>query len=218
MQDTLEQTLPVESQAVNQGEDMKSKKKPAGKTGKRYSPEERRAIVEYVQSIGRGGGRAAAEKFDVSALSVSRFLKEAKGMVVSRKPKLSGGSLKAQKLAARPGHKGNRYSSEQKQIMADYVRSVGKGGIIAAAKKFGVSKRSITRFVNESAGKKSVEKERRVVQVSSSKGLRGSGSVSVIREASTKSSSRKKKKKILKGITGLLRSLKILAEGILDEK
>ncbi len=60
--------------------------------GKRYKPEEKAKVVEYVSdynaSNGRGGQSSAAKKFGISQLTIASWLKNAG---VSGKPGKSGG-------------------------------------------------------------------------------------------------------------------------------
>lgn len=71
---------------------MSTSKKKTTVRGKRYTAEEKGKVVSFVQdhnaSNGRGGQSAAAEKFGVSQLTISSWLKSAG---VSGRGKSSGG-------------------------------------------------------------------------------------------------------------------------------
>jgi len=75
---------------------MSTRKAAKGKKGKRYTPEEKQKVVEFVtqanQEKGRGGVAAAVKKFGISALTISAWIK--------------GGAAGAEG-AAKPGRKGN---------------------------------------------------------------------------------------------------------------
>ena len=89
----------------------KAAKKPvarkAAKKGKRYTPAKKKKVVAYVNEVnaakGRGGVAAAKKKFGITALTISKWVKDAGGAIkgaprkaargrpkVSRKPAASG--------------------------------------------------------------------------------------------------------------------------------
>ena len=57
---------------------MKKKKEPTGKSGKRYTDEEKAEVVKFVKGYdnknGRGGKSAAVKKFGISALTVAKWV------------------------------------------------------------------------------------------------------------------------------------------------
>ena len=77
----------------------------ASKMGVRYSPEQKQEVVKFVQDFnaanGRGGQSRAADKFKLSVLTVSAWLKAAgvKGGKVAKAPKAVKVSKKAAKGA-----------------------------------------------------------------------------------------------------------------------
>lgn len=77
----------------------------ASKMGVRYSPEQKQEVVKFVQDFnaanGRGGQSRAADKFKLSVLTVSAWLKAAgvKGGKVAKAPKAAKVSKKAAKGA-----------------------------------------------------------------------------------------------------------------------
>jgi transposase-like protein len=77
----------------------------ASKMGVRYSPEQKQEVVKFVQDYnaanGRGGQSRAADKFKLSVLTVSAWLKAAgvKGGKVAKAPKAAKVSKKAAKGA-----------------------------------------------------------------------------------------------------------------------
>lgn len=139
---------------------MSTKTKKTIVKGKRYSPAEKQAVVDYVNQVnaqyGRGGQSAAAKKFSVSVLTVSAWLKAAgvskspKVAKAAEAPKASKGSAKK---ATGKVPQGTRYTDEQKKVVLDYVAAVnaskGRGGMSAAAKKFKITPLTIGVWVRK---------------------------------------------------------------------
>ena len=61
-----------------------------GKRGKRYTPQEKEEILAFVAEVNsknkRGGQKAAADKYSISALTISNWLKAAKSKGAAKKP------------------------------------------------------------------------------------------------------------------------------------
>ncbi len=59
---------------------MASRKKAKSSRGRRYTPEEKANIIEHVEKVnaskGRGGQTAAANKFGISMLTISSWMKK----------------------------------------------------------------------------------------------------------------------------------------------
>jgi hypothetical protein len=80
-----------------------------GNTGKRYSDDQKKTILDYVKSEGRGGITRATKKFGVSYIALARWMKGkggGKGKV--GRPKGSGSDKRTKKkvLAALKAFKG----------------------------------------------------------------------------------------------------------------
>lgn len=147
--------------------------------GRRYTPAEKKKVVDFVNEYnaakGRGGQSEAAKKFNISQLTIAKWLKrDAKGGSSSASPATASGAAadpapKAKKAAKKgpkkaakksakkaAGGKGQRYSAEEKQeilqFVVDYDRQHGRGGQSAAAEKYGVSPLTISNW-KKSSGK-----------------------------------------------------------------
>lgn len=120
--------------------------------GIRYTPEQKKEVVDfavdYNAANGRGGQSKAAEKFNISQITVAAWLKGAGATPKSAKKAKAAKAPKAAKAtkALKEGDttKGIRYTDEQKQEVTDFVVSYnaangGRGGPSNAAKKFNVS-------------------------------------------------------------------------------
>lgn len=141
---------------------MSTKNKKASPTGVRYTDAQKKEVIDFVAqynaSNGRGGQSAAANKFNVTPLTISAWIKASGAPKASGASKASGApkAKKALKIvkdakpvtAAQPAKtgrskKGVRYSAEQKQQVVDFVASYnaanGRGGQSQAASKFGLS-------------------------------------------------------------------------------
>ncbi len=69
-----------------------------GDTGKRYSPEEKKKIIEFVNSQGRGGISRACKKFKVSYIALRRWL-EGAGVKAGNAKSARGGKADPKTLA-----------------------------------------------------------------------------------------------------------------------
>jgi transposase-like protein len=132
--------------------------------GKRYTPAEKQAVVEYVSQFnaqnGRGGQAAASKKFSVSVLTVSAWLKAAAPTKAAKatkaapapKPVKAPKATKAVK-ATQVVPQGTRYTLEQKKEVLAYVAAVnaskGRGGMSEAAKKFKITPLTISVWIRK---------------------------------------------------------------------
>lgn len=151
---------------------MSTKSKKAKSVGVRYTPEQKKEIVEFVQQYneanGRGGQTAAVSKFNVTPITIGAWLKAAG---VSKKKGKAPKAAKAKKPAkakkaagkAKKGPKkgskgaGKRYSSAEKQEVVDFVNSYnaanGRGGQSEAARKFNISILTVSAWLKKSGVK-----------------------------------------------------------------
>lgn len=72
------------------------KSKGKGNTGKRYTEKEKRRVVEFVNSQGRGGVIAAQRKFGVSYIAINSWRKK---FGLDAPPKIKAGSNTAVKTS-----------------------------------------------------------------------------------------------------------------------
>jgi transposase-like protein len=127
--------------------------------GVRYNDAQKKEVVDFALSYnaenGRGGQSKAAEKFGISQITVSAWLKAvgapasakkigsknaAKAPKAPKAPKAAKASKASKAGKARPG---SRYTPEEKQEVVDFVTGYnaanGRGGQSKASEKFGVS-------------------------------------------------------------------------------
>ncbi len=161
---------------------MSSKNKKSAATGVRYTDAQKKEIVNFVlqynSANGRGGQSQAANKFKVTPLTISAWLK---GAGVAKAPKAKKAAKKAVKAAkvakvakvakpakvakaAKPVKKGKksrmgvRYTPEQKQAVVsfvnDYNAANGRGGQSQAAKKFDLSVLTVSAWLKAAGSKK----------------------------------------------------------------
>lgn len=122
-----------------------------GERGIRYTDAQKKEIVDFVVEYnatnGRGGQSTAAEKFQISPLTVAAWLKAA-GVRKSKSKSKSKSKAKSQapKTAPKLGKNkpGTRYTAEQKQEVVDFATSYnaankGRGGQTKAAAHFQIS-------------------------------------------------------------------------------
>ncbi len=141
---------------------------PTSKKGVRYTDEQKKEITDFVADYNaannRGGQAKASEKYGVSQLTISTWIKGSgtsskkaakapKAAKTAKAPKAAKGPkaakaakvTKEKKAATQPksGRGGPRYTAEQKQEVVDFVTDYnsdnGRGGQSKAAAKFGVS-------------------------------------------------------------------------------
>jgi transposase-like protein len=145
----------------------------ASTKGVRYTDAQKKEVVDftvnYNSANGRGGQSKASEKFNVSQLTISGWLKAAgapssKSAKAPKAPKASK-AAKAPKVAKAPKAKdgaklGSRYTPEQKQEVIDFVvaynKANGRGGPSNASKKFGISPLTVVAWL-KAAGESTVK-------------------------------------------------------------
>lgn len=155
---------------------MSSKSKKGKSAGVRYTPEQKKEIVDFVQQYneanGRGGQSAAVSKFKVTPITIGAWLKAAGVSKKKGKPAKAAKAAKAAKPAkakkkaakkakagAKKGSKGAgmRYSAAQKQEVIDFVNSYnasnGRGGQSEAARKFNISILTVSAWLKKSGNK-----------------------------------------------------------------
>lgn len=152
---------------------MSSKSKKAKSLGVRYTPEQKKEIVEFVQQYneanGRGGQSAAVSKFKVTPITIGAWLKAAgvskkkgkpaKAAKAAKPAKAKKKAAKKAKGGAKKGSKGagKRYSAAEKQEVIDFVNSYnasnGRGGQSEAARKFNISILTVSAWLKKSGSK-----------------------------------------------------------------
>lgn len=160
---------------------MSSTTKPTSSKGVRYTDAQKKEVVDFAlahnASQGRGGQSKAAEKFNISPLTVAAWLKSSGSKVaksakapkagkskVAKAPKApkAAKSAKAPKAKKSASTKGVRYTDEQKlevvTFVAEYNAANGRGGPSKAAKKFKLSPLTVSAWVKSSGGSTSGKK------------------------------------------------------------
>lgn len=152
---------------------MSSKSKKGKSAGVRYTPEQKKEIVDFVQQYneanGRGGQSAAVSKFKVTPITIGAWLKAAgvskkkgkpaKAAKAAKPAKAKKKAAKKSKAGAKKGSKGAgmRYSAAQKQEVIDFVNSYnasnGRGGQSEAARKFNISILTVSAWLKKSGNK-----------------------------------------------------------------
>jgi transposase-like protein len=152
---------------------MSSKSKKSKSVGVRYTPEQKKEIVDFVQQYneakGRGGQSAAVSKFKVSPITIGAWLKAAgvskkkgkpaKAAKASKPAKVKKKAAKKAKAGAKKGSKGagKRYSATEKQEVVNFVNaynaSNGRGGQSEAARKFNISILTVSAWLKKSGNK-----------------------------------------------------------------
>lgn len=152
---------------------MSSKSKKAKSLGVRYTPEQKKEIVEFVKQYneanGRGGQSAAVSKFKVTPITIGAWLKAAgvskkkgkpaKAAKAAKPAKAKKKAAKKAKGGAKKGSKGagKRYSAAEKQEVIDFVNSYnasnGRGGQSEAARKFNISILTVSAWLKKSGNK-----------------------------------------------------------------
>lgn len=178
---------------------MSTTTNPTSKKGIRYTDDQKKEIVNFVADYNtannRGGQAKASEKFGVSQLTISSWIKgsgtsskkakkAAKAPKTAKAPKAAKAPkpAKAPKVAkatkaakkAKSGRGGSRYTDEQKQEVVDFVASYntanGRGGQSKAAAKFGVSPLTVMAWLKAAGagkvGRKAVAKVAKVAKAS----------------------------------------------------
>ena len=152
---------------------MSSKSKKSKSVGVRYTPEQKKEIVDFVQQYneakGRGGQSAAVSKFKVSPITIGAWLKAAgvskkkgkpaKAEKAAKPAKAKKKAAKKAKAGAKKGSKGagKRYSATEKQEVVNFVNaynaSNGRGGQSEAARKFNISILTVSAWLKKSGNK-----------------------------------------------------------------
>ncbi len=136
--------------------------------GVRYTDEQKKEIVDFVINYnaanGRGGQSKAAEKFNISQITVAGWLKSAGApapvkKVAAEKPAKAPKAAKASKVSS--SSVGTRYTPAQKQEVVDFVASYnaanGRGGQSKASVKFGVSPLTVMAWLKAFGAPKAVK-------------------------------------------------------------
>ena len=144
---------------------MSTTPKKTSTKGIRYTDAQKKEVVDFAVNYnaanGRGGQSKAAEKFNISQLTIAGWLKSsgtpapAKAAKVAKAAKPAKVAKKAKAEGA--SKVGTRYTDEQKQEVVDftvaYNEANGRGGQSKAAAKFGVSPLTVMAWL-KSAGVK----------------------------------------------------------------
>jgi transposase-like protein len=124
--------------------------------GVRYTDAQKKEVIDFVANFnaenGRGGQSKAAEKFNISQITVAAWLKTSgapaklkKGVVAkkTKAPKTAKATKPSSSAKKSDAGIGVRYSPEKKKEVVDFVsqynKENGRGGQSRAAEKFGVS-------------------------------------------------------------------------------
>lgn len=152
---------------------MSTTTKKTSTKGVRYTDEQKKEVIDFAVNYnaanGRGGQSKAAEKFNVSQLTVATWLKAAgTPSKAAKAPKAAKASketkAKAPNAAKNGRGKKSRYTDEQKKEVTDFVVAYnaanGRGGASTASKKFGISPLTVVAWLgsagvsSKGAGKK----------------------------------------------------------------
>lgn len=158
---------------------MSATKSNSASKGNRYTPEQKKEILDFVTSYnkekGRGGQTKAAEKYNVSLLTIGSWIKSAGSPSKPAKAATKAASAKKAavkttttpakapaKKAAKAGV-GTRYTPEQKKEVVDFAvaynaANKGRGGQSKAAEKFGISPLTIMSWLKASGASKPSKK------------------------------------------------------------
>ena len=163
---------------------MSTTTKKTSMKGVRYTDAQKQEVIDFATSYnvanGRGGQSKAAEKFNISQLSVATWLKAAgapKSVKAAKAPK----APKAEKAPKAPkvGGKvkpGTRYTPEQKKAVTDFVVSYneenGRGGSSTAVKKFGISPLTVIAWLKAAGVTGSTNKAKKITKAGTAKALK----------------------------------------------
>lgn len=172
--------------------------------GIRYTPEQKKEVidfaVDYNAANGRGGQSKAAEKFNISQITIASWLKAAgaapkaskkvKAAKAPRAPKAPKAAKepKAAKAPKAPKagktKQGTRYTDEQKKEVTDFVVAYnaangGRGGPSQASKKFNISPLTVGAWL-AGAGLKSSKKGAKATKAAPSAKKAGKAAVSSV--------------------------------------
>ncbi len=150
---------------------MSTTTNPTSRKGVRYTDEQKKEITDFVADYNaannRGGQAKASEKYGVSQLTISTWIKGSgtsskkakkadKAPKAAKAPKAPKAPKEAKK--AKSGRGGSRYTAEQKQEVVDFVTDYnsdnGRGGQSKAADKFGVSPLTVMAWLKAAGVKK----------------------------------------------------------------
>lgn len=157
----------------NGGLAMSSKSKKSKSVGVRYTPEQKKEVVDFVKQYneanGRGGQSAAVSKFKVTPITIGAWLKAAgvsskkgkapKAAKAAKPAKAKKKAAKKSKTNTKKGSKGvgKRYSAAEKQQVVDFVNSYnasnGRGGQSEASRKFNISVLTVSAWLKKSGSK-----------------------------------------------------------------
>ncbi len=152
-------------------------------TGIRYTDAQKKEVVDYVASYnaanGRGGQSKAAEKFKISQLTVSAWLKAA-GTSAKASSNKAPKAAKAPKASPAPkatkignNKPGTRYTPEQKQEVVNFAVAYnaehGRGGQTKAASHFKISPLTVFAWLKAAGIRKPSKKGGRKIVTHTSK-------------------------------------------------
>lgn len=143
--------------------------------GVRYTPAQKKEVVdfanEYNKANGRGGQSKAADKFNISPLTVASWLKGSevtakapKAAKVAKAPKepKEAKAAKVAKSAKSKSRPGTRYTPAQKQEVVDFVNGYNaannRGGQSKASEKFGISPLTVMAWLKSAGAPKPSKK------------------------------------------------------------
>ena len=154
--------------------------------GVRYTPAQKKEVVDFVVSHntakGRGGQTMAVSKFKISPITIGAWLKAAgigkapkaakapktakktKVAKVAKAPKVAKAAkaAKAPKVAKASKSARPRYTAEQKKEVTDFVKAYnaanGRGGQSKAAEKYKISPLTVMAWLKSAGVKKATKK------------------------------------------------------------
>lgn len=168
---------------------MSTTTKKTSTKGVRYTDEQKKEVIDFAVNYnaanGRGGQSKAAEKFNISQLTVATWLKAAGAS--SKTPKAAKASketkVKAPKAAKGGRGKKSRYTDEQKKEVTDFVVAYnaanGRGGASTASKKFGISPLTVVAWLG-SAGVSSKGAGKKAASVKAAKAAKAPKAVTAV--------------------------------------
>lgn len=160
----------------------------SGTKGVRYTDAQKKEVVDFVNehnaANGRGGQSKAAEKFNISQLTVSTWLKSSGAAPKAEKKEKAPKPAKAPKAVKQPkaakapkapkapkagkGRSGTRYTDEQKKEVVDFAVNYnadnGRGGQSKAAAKFNISPLTVMAWLKAAGVKGSSKKAAKAVK------------------------------------------------------
>ncbi len=159
---------------------MSTTAKKSAVKGVRYNDAQKKEVIDFVTTFntanGRGGQSKAAEKFNISQITIASWLKGAgaaapgkkivvkatKAAKAAKAPKAENAPKVEKAPIAKASKVGTRYTPEQKQEVVDFVASYnaanGRGGQSTAAAKFNVSPLTVMAWLKASGAPKPAKK------------------------------------------------------------